>query len=117
MATLWGNNGQNMQTVMVTFKEILAQFNSIKRPSSDNIQLSLLPASSWNMPCMMLPVSASNVNEGALNANIILIGTGPSVGAVDIGASKTAYYFRVALPGVTKDPGTLFSLNSNNLFL
>ncbi|KAL1820692.1 hypothetical protein ACET3Z_015561 [Daucus carota] len=90
---------------------ILAQFNSSERPSSETMQLSIYPKSSWNRPCIMPIVSTPNVDEGSFKANVILMGTakragtGPSVGAVDIGASKTAYYFRVALPGVKKDPG------------
>ncbi|XP_019244817.1 PREDICTED: increased DNA methylation 3-like isoform X3 [Nicotiana attenuata] len=40
--------------------------------------------------------SAENACKGA---------TGPPVGVVDIGVSEAAYYFRIALPGVKKDPG------------
>ncbi|KAI8016194.1 Increased DNA methylation 3 [Camellia lanceoleosa] len=44
-------------------------------------------------------------------ASVILTGTAtrggtvPAVGAVDIGVSKSAYFFQVALPGIRKDPG------------
>lgn len=93
----------------------MAQFNSNERPSYDTMHLSLFPTiSSWNRPCMMPLLSIPNVEEGSSKANIVLMGTaknggtGPSVGAVDIGTSKTAYYFRVALPGVKKDPGICF---------
>lgn len=83
-----------------------------KRPRFDPIQV---PAStgttSSNGPFMMPLLSIPNVHEYSSKASIVLSGTarkgglGPSVGAVDIGVSKCAYYFRVALPGVKKDPG------------
>ncbi|CAA3001478.1 Hypothetical predicted protein [Olea europaea subsp. europaea] len=59
------------------------------------------------MPLLPIP----NVERYYLNASLILTGTvckgatGPPVGAVDIGVSKSAYYFRIAVPGVEKDPG------------
>nr|GMD97067.1 increased DNA methylation 3-like [Ipomoea batatas] len=60
-------------------------------------------------PCMMplLPIPNS---ESSSKASLILSGTckgvtGPPIGAFDIGVSESAYYFRVALPGVKKDPG------------
>ena len=39
----------------------------------------------------------------ALSGTAGLGAFGPSVGHVDIGISKSAYLFRVALPGVTKE--------------
>lgn len=33
---------------------------------------------------------------------------GPSIGVVDIGVNKSAYFLQVALPGVCKDSGTIF---------
>lgn len=62
-------------------------------------------------PCMMPLLPIPNLQERSSDLPIILngtanrVGTGPPVGAVDIGVSKCAYYFRVALPGVKKDPG------------
>ncbi|CAA7020080.1 unnamed protein product [Microthlaspi erraticum] len=41
-------------------------------------------------------VTRGTAREGAI---------GPSIGAVDIGVNKAAYFFRVALPGVCKDYG------------
>ncbi|PON33081.1 Increased DNA methylation [Parasponia andersonii] len=47
--------------------------------------------------------------KSELDASIVISGTarrgnsGPPVGVVDVGVSKVAYYFRVALPGVKKD--------------
>lgn len=66
---------------------------------------------SLNSPCMIPLLSVPNVEEGSSKATTVLSGTarkggmGPSVGSVDIGVSKSAYFFRVALPGVKKDPG------------
>ncbi|KAH6778271.1 HSP20-like chaperones superfamily protein [Perilla frutescens var. hirtella] len=57
----------------------------------------------------LLPVP--KMEEWCSNTSIALTGTacrggtGPPVGAVDIGESKSAYYFCIALPGVKKDPG------------
>ena len=120
---LWQNSGETMAAKdanrNVYFpgnSSFLAQFNSNERPSYDTMQLSLLPTTSnWSRPCMMPLLSIPNVDEGSSKANIILMGTaknggtGPSVGAVDIGTSKTAYYFRVSLPGVKKDPGISYT--------
>ncbi|XP_059636740.1 increased DNA methylation 3-like isoform X2 [Cornus florida] len=70
-------------------------------------------SSAWSLDgtCMMPLLSIPDVYECSSKESIIMAGTarrggtGPSVGAVDIGVSKFAYYFRVALPGVKKDPG------------
>ncbi|GKU98194.1 hypothetical protein SLEP1_g11227 [Rubroshorea leprosula] len=57
------------------------------------------------MPLLKVP----DVDECVLDASINMTGTakggitGPPVGVVDIGISKVAYFFRVALPGVRKD--------------
>lgn len=62
-------------------------------------------------PFVMPLISIPKVEEDNSKACIVLSGTarrgelGPPVGAVDIGISKTAYFFQVALPGVKKDPG------------
>lgn len=64
-------------------------------------------------PFVMPLISIPKVEEDSSKASIVLSGTarkgevGPAVGAVDIGISKTAYFFQVALPGVKKDPGAL----------
>lgn len=83
----------------------------------DPMQVSASPTTfSLNSPCMMPLLSVPNVEEGSSKATTVLSGTakkggtGPSVGSVDIGVSKSAYFFRVALPGVKKDPGTFFFL-------
>lgn len=58
---------------------------------------------------MMSLSTLPNAEECVLDASISMIGTaklgkaGPPVGAVDIGISEVAYFFRVALPGVRKD--------------
>ena len=60
-------------------------------------------------PSMMPLLSVSNAEECKSEASIVLTGVagevsaGPPIGRVDIGVSKTAYFFRVALPGVRKD--------------
>ncbi|KVI05146.1 increased DNA methylation 3-like [Cynara cardunculus var. scolymus] len=62
-------------------------------------------------PFVMPLISIHKVEEDSSKASIVLSGTarrgelGPPVGAVDIGISKSAYFFQVALPGVKKDPG------------
>ncbi|KAI7747863.1 hypothetical protein M8C21_027435 [Ambrosia artemisiifolia] len=67
--------------------------------------------SSSDGPFVMPFISIPKVEEHNSKASIILTGTarkgelGPPVGAVDIGISKNAYFFQVALPGVKKDPG------------
>lgn len=56
-------------------------------------------------PAMMLLITVPNMDQ----SSIILNGTaknriaGPPIGVLDIGVSKVAYFFRVALPGVRKD--------------
>ncbi|MCD7449491.1 hypothetical protein HAX54_052647 [Datura stramonium] len=77
--------------------------NVKKRPHSDSM------TSYLDGPCMMSLLPLPNLEE--LNASVVLTGTackgatGPPVGVVDIGVSRSAYYFRIALPGVKKDPG------------
>ncbi|XP_076912736.1 increased DNA methylation 3-like [Bidens hawaiensis] len=66
---------------------------------------------SSNGPFVMPFISIPKLEDQNSNASIILSGTarkgevGPTVGAFDIGISKNAYFFQVALPGVKKDPG------------
>lgn len=62
-------------------------------------------------PTIMSLLSIPDVQKRTCEevVSIVLSGTarkaksGPSVGVVDVGVSKVAYYFRVALPGVRKD--------------
>ncbi|XP_021285242.1 increased DNA methylation 3-like isoform X1 [Herrania umbratica] len=60
-------------------------------------------------PAMMPPITVPNVGQCFSDASIILNGTakmgiaGPPIGVLDIGVSKVAYFFRVALTGVRKD--------------
>lgn len=69
---------------------------------------------SSNGPFVMPLISIPKVEEHSSKDSIILSGTarkgepGPPVGAFDIGISKSAYFFQVALPGVKKDPGAYF---------
>lgn len=63
-------------------------------------------------PCVLPLLPVPNPQDSSSSSfPVVLKGTanrgvtGPPVGAVDIGISKSAYYFRVALPGVKKDPG------------
>ncbi|CAI9115287.1 OLC1v1016150C1 [Oldenlandia corymbosa var. corymbosa] len=62
-------------------------------------------------PCMLPLLPVPNVQQVSSSWPVILKGTasagvaGPAVGSVDIGTSESAYYFRVSLPGVKKDPG------------
>ncbi|KAH7849898.1 hypothetical protein Vadar_024679 [Vaccinium darrowii] len=86
-----------------------------KRQHVDPVEMSLVPSTgSLDGPFMMPLLPVPNLETFNSRASIVLSGTarrgvtGPAVGAVDIGISEHAYFFRVALPGVRKDPG-LFS--------
>ncbi|KAK4348950.1 hypothetical protein RND71_031705 [Anisodus tanguticus] len=76
-----------------------------KRPHSDSM------TSDLDGPCMMSLVPLPSLEECNSGDPVVLTGTackgatGPPVGVVDIGVSSSAYYFRIALPGVKKDPG------------
>ncbi|KAL3845911.1 hypothetical protein ACJIZ3_003314 [Penstemon smallii] len=65
------------------------------------------PAQPFAMPLVPIP----KTNEWCSNTSIVFTGTacsgvtGPPIGTIDIGVSKSAYYFCIALPGVKKDPG------------
>ncbi|XP_059278867.1 increased DNA methylation 3-like isoform X2 [Lycium ferocissimum] len=78
--------------------------NVEKRPRSDSM------TSDLDGPCMMALLPLPNLEESTSGAPVVLTGTackgatGPPVGVVDIGVSSSAYYFRIALPGVKKDP-------------
>ncbi|KAL7116435.1 hypothetical protein ACP275_03G004600 [Erythranthe tilingii] len=84
-----------------------------KRPHcDDSLQVSTPPiacnlAQSYVMPMLPMP----KMDEWCLKKSICFGGTAcrgvtaPPVGVVDIGVSKNAYYFCIALPGVKKDPG------------
>lgn len=94
-----------------------------KRCDNDSLQVSAFPsASNLDKPYMMPLLPIPNVDRYYFNASLILTGTackggiGPPVGAVDIGVSKSAYYFRIALPGVKKDPGNSSSYFSWSIF-
>ncbi|PIN06405.1 hypothetical protein CDL12_21035 [Handroanthus impetiginosus] len=82
-----------------------------KKYHFDSLQLSTFPTSSNQAQSFALPlVPIPKVEEWCSNASIVFTGTvrggtGPPVGVVDIGVSKSAYYFCIALPGVKKDPG------------
>ncbi|KAK6116803.1 hypothetical protein DH2020_049433 [Rehmannia glutinosa] len=86
-----------------------------KRRRCDSMQFSEFsttnPAQSFVLPLLTIP----KVDEWCLNNSIVLTGTarragvGPPVGVVDIGVSKSAYYFCIALPGVKKDPAGEFT--------
>ncbi|XVE94366.1 hypothetical protein REPUB_Repub02eG0002700 [Reevesia pubescens] len=60
-------------------------------------------------PAMMPLITVPNVDQSLPDSFIILNGTakkgiaGPPIGVLDIGVSKVAYFFRVAMPGVRKD--------------
>lgn len=65
---------------------------------------------------MLSLLPTPNILDDSSKVSIVLDGTacrggnGPPVGAVDIGIGKSAYYFRIALPGVKKDPGMFVCL-------
>ncbi|KAL7244621.1 hypothetical protein ACSBR2_000069 [Camellia fascicularis] len=78
----------------------------------DPFETLLVPSTSnLDGPFMMPLLPVPNASQSNSKASVILTGTAtrggtvPVVGAVDIGVSKSAYFFQVALPGVRKDPG------------
>lgn len=84
-----------------------------KVSTSDPLELPVSSSSTYGsqgsymlplLPSLNMPVNSSNVSI-VLGGTACRGGNGPSVGAVDIGIGKLAYYFRIALPGVKKDPG------------
>ncbi|GFZ10558.1 hypothetical protein Acr_21g0011570 [Actinidia rufa] len=97
---------------------LLAKVNeeSEKKRHCEPFELSLVPHKGssdgpFMMPLLLVPIG----EEANPKVSIVLSGTarrgrtGPAVGAVDIGVSKYAYFFRVSLPGVRKDPGLFLS--------
>ncbi|CAM8984315.1 unnamed protein product [Rhodiola kirilowii] len=62
----------------------------------------------WDKPCILPLLTTASTGNGESKASIILTGTakqgraGPPIGVVDIGVSKVAYFFQVALPGVRR---------------
>ncbi|KAL6573375.1 hypothetical protein OROHE_001834 [Orobanche hederae] len=83
-----------------------------KRSRCDSLRLPALPSSRSSSQTFVLPLlPVPKVKEWCSNTSTVFTGTacgvgsGPPVGAVDIGVSKYAYYFCIALPGVKKDPG------------
>ncbi|KAK1388672.1 increased DNA methylation 3-like [Heracleum sosnowskyi] len=88
------------------------QHDSSKRGSYDLRRTSASPSTfNVNSPFMMPLLSISSVEDYISKTSTVLTGTakngstGPSVGALDIGVNESAYFFRVALPGVKRDPG------------
>lgn len=88
-------------------------------PRCDSLQLVTYPKAcnstqSFALPLMPVP----KVEKWCSNTSIVLTGTacrggsGPPIGITDIGESKSAYYFCVALPGVKKDPGKFLFASS-----
>ncbi|XP_010459778.1 PREDICTED: increased DNA methylation 3-like [Camelina sativa] len=59
----------------------------------------------------VIPVPPPDMKECDAEPSVVTTGTaskgtlGPSVGVIDIGVNKVAYFFQVALPGVRKDYG------------
>ncbi|THG12805.1 hypothetical protein TEA_023546 [Camellia sinensis var. sinensis] len=82
--------------------------------------MSLVPSTgNLDGPFMMPLLLVPNASQSNSKASVILTGTATrggtvlAVGVVDIGVSKSAYFFQVALPGIRKDPDSLFT--SKNL--
>ncbi|XVF74063.1 hypothetical protein PTKIN_Ptkin13bG0031400 [Pterospermum kingtungense] len=68
-------------------------------------------------PALMPLIIVPSMDQYFSDSSIILNGTakkgiaGPPIGVLDIGVSKVAYFFRVALPGVRKDYCMILSLS------
>ncbi|KAF5955849.1 hypothetical protein HYC85_008705 [Camellia sinensis] len=78
--------------------------------------MSLVPSTgNLDGPFMMLLLLVPNASQSNSKASVILTGTATrggtvlAVGAVDIGVSKSAYFFQVALPGIRKDPASVLA--------
>ncbi|GFP87197.1 hypothetical protein PHJA_000863400 [Phtheirospermum japonicum] len=84
-----------------------------KRRRCDSLQLSAFtgPRNSSAQPFVLPLLPIPKIGELCSDTSTDFTGTacsartGPPVGAVDIGVSKSSYYFCIALPGVKKDPG------------
>lgn len=93
------------------------QDNMQKGDFSDPLELSVSTSTYSSQGPHMLPLRPV-LNKQNESSSVSIVfggtactgGTGPPIGAVDIGVSKSAYYFRIALPGVKKDPGICFFL-------
>ncbi|KAL8491548.1 hypothetical protein ACS0TY_023229 [Phlomoides rotata] len=88
------------------------KFGGEKTSPCDSLQLSTYPGTRDTAQPFALPLLPTlKVEEWCSNTSIFLSGTartgvmGPPVGVVDIGVSKSAYYFCTAVPGVKQDPG------------
>ncbi|KAL7244601.1 hypothetical protein ACSBR2_000053 [Camellia fascicularis] len=78
----------------------------------DPFEMSLVPSTgNLDRPFMMPLLPVPNASQSNSKASVVLTGTAtrgetvPAIGVVDIGVSKSVYFFQVALPGVRKDPG------------
>lgn len=101
--------------VMKKFEETIAAKDSTENGNSSSLMEEISNKKQRiEGPFVMPLISIPKLEEQSSNASIVLSGTakkgeiGPPLGTVDIGVSKSAYFFQVALPGVKKDPG-LFS--------
>ncbi|KAL7244626.1 hypothetical protein ACSBR2_000074 [Camellia fascicularis] len=84
----------------------------------DPFETSLVPSTGNLDGLFMMPLlPVPNASQSNSKASVILTGTATRggtvlvVGAVDIGVSKSAYFFEVALPGVRKDPSLFLSFS------
>lgn len=84
-----------------------------KRSKYDASNMQIVPkpgsmeSASLMMPLVPVPC-LGNVDSKlsiAYSGTVTRAKVGPAIGTVDIGISEYAYFFRIALPGVSKDPG------------
>ncbi|VFQ88025.1 unnamed protein product [Cuscuta campestris] len=113
--TVWKKSKKNLKVAKTGVshdspQEVELEGFPKKRRHEDNNPLQLGDSSHLERPCVMPLVPLHNLARSS-KASVILSGTackgatGPPIGALDIGLSKSAYYFRIALPGVKKGPG------------
>ncbi|OMP00073.1 hypothetical protein CCACVL1_03469 [Corchorus capsularis] len=110
-------NGNGIASASIQENNGKHQFDSLQ-PSAISPVMSLLKHISEGAskrtyerdgPAMMPLLAVPNVDQCISDVSIVLNGTakkgiaGPQIGVLDIGVSKVAYFFRVALPGVRKD--------------
>ncbi|KAL7586276.1 increased DNA methylation 3 isoform X1 [Lactuca sativa] len=103
--------------VMKKFEETIAAKDSTENGNSSSLMEEISNKKQRiEGPFVMPLISIPKLEEQSSNASIVLSGTakkgeiGPPLGTVDIGVSKSAYFFQVALPGVKKDPVYHFDL-------
>lgn len=109
---IWKRSKAPLQEDNETVDPNKCKYGGETRSPCDYLQLSTYPGTHGSAQPFALPLLPTlTVEEWSSDTSIFLSGTarrgaiGPPVGVVDIGVSKSAYYFCIAVPGVKQDPG------------